>query len=108
MACPQIPWSPERLLAVAELVLSRFAGAAVESTAMVDGRGCRCHLTDLYEEISLWHRLTRHLRISENEEELGRMALEWLSAAVPAKSLVLQLLGDRFQRPATLLVAAFF
>ncbi len=90
----QMPWSPERLLAVAELVLSRFAGHRRIEALSGEAARMSAHLTDLYEEISLWHRLTRHLRISENEEELGRTALEWLSAAVPAETLVLQLLRD--------------
>jgi hypothetical protein len=90
----QTPWSPDRLLAVAELVLSRFAGSRRLELLSAEATRMSAHLTDLYEEISLWHRLTRHLRISENEEELGRMALEWLMAAVPAESLVLQLLCE--------------
>jgi putative nucleotidyltransferase with HDIG domain len=88
----QMPWSPERLLAVAELVLSRFAGSRRVDALRGEAARMSAHLTDLYEEISLWHRLTRHLRISENEEELGCTALEWLSAAVPAETLVLQLI----------------
>jgi len=87
----QSPWPPERLLAVAEIVLSKFAGLRRIEALTNEADRMSAHLTDLYEEISLWHRLTRHLRISENEEELGRLALEWLTAAVPAESLVLQL-----------------
>jgi len=90
----QIPWSPDRLLAVVDLVLSQFAGLRRIELLTDEAARTSAHLTDLYEEISLWHRLTRHLRISENEEELGRTALEWLSAAVPAESLVLQLLSE--------------
>lgn len=90
----QIPWPAERLQAVAELVLSRVAEQRRIDSLVDEAARMSLHLTELYEEISLWHRLTRHLRISENEEELGRTALEWLSAAVPAESLVLQLLSD--------------
>jgi HD domain len=90
----QIPWPAERLRTIAELVASRFAAKHRIEALASEAAQLSAHLTDLYEEISLWHRLTRHLRISENEEELGRMALEWLSAAVPAESLVLQLLGQ--------------
>jgi hypothetical protein len=90
----QTPWSPSRLLTVVELVVSRFAGDRRVAALMDEATRMSAHLTDLYEEISLWHRLTRHLRISENEEELGRLALEWLSAAVPAETLVLQLLSE--------------
>ena len=90
----QTPWPADRLLAVAQSVVGRFAAERRIETLKGEAALMSAHLTDLYEEISLWHRLTRHLRISENEEQLGSMALEWLSAAVPAESLVLQLLRE--------------
>ena len=40
-----------------------------------------------YEEISLLHRVTHNLRISEDDEQLTRLALEWLAETVPARGL---------------------
>ena len=50
------------------------------------------HLGSTFEEISLIYRLTQNLKLSSNDEELGRRALEWLAEVVPAEGLVLLLI----------------
>lgn len=50
------------------------------------------HLGSTFEEISLIYRLTQNLKLSSNDEELGRRALEWLAEVVPAKGLALLLI----------------
>ncbi|HEX7450035.1 MAG TPA: HD domain-containing phosphohydrolase [Pirellulales bacterium] len=52
------------------------------------------HLGSTFEEISLIYRLTQNLKLSSNDEELGRRALEWLSEVVPAEGLVLLLIPN--------------
>jgi putative nucleotidyltransferase with HDIG domain len=49
------------------------------------------NLSSTYEEISLLYRLTQNLKLSSNDDELGRMALEWLADVVPAESLAIYL-----------------
>lgn len=48
------------------------------------------NLSSTYEEISLLYRLTQNLKLSSKDEELGRLALDWLADVVPAESLVIQ------------------
>jgi putative nucleotidyltransferase with HDIG domain len=50
------------------------------------------HLGSTFEEISLLYRLTHNLKLSANDEELGRRALDWLAEVVPADSIALQLI----------------
>jgi len=50
------------------------------------------NLVATYEEISLLYRITRNLKISQSDEELGRAALEWMQDVVPAEGLAIQLL----------------
>ncbi len=87
----QTPWPAERLRSVADAILHRIS--TDRRVAVLEGEipKLSSHLADAYEEISLLHRLTRHLRISGNHEELCRQALEWLEETIPAESLALQL-----------------
>jgi putative nucleotidyltransferase with HDIG domain len=50
------------------------------------------HLATTYEEISILYRLTQNLRISESDEGLGLLALEWMHEVVPAEGLAIYLL----------------
>jgi hypothetical protein len=50
------------------------------------------HLAATYEEISLLYTITRNLRISRTDEELGKLAVEWMAECVPAESFAVQYL----------------
>jgi putative nucleotidyltransferase with HDIG domain len=50
------------------------------------------NLASTYEEISLLYGVTKNLRISRSEEDMGRMALDWLSEVSPADGLAVQYL----------------
>jgi hypothetical protein len=47
------------------------------------------NLSSTYEEISLLHSLTRNLRLTASDAELGRLALEWLMETMPVQSVAL-------------------
>jgi putative nucleotidyltransferase with HDIG domain len=49
------------------------------------------NLSSTYEEISLIYRLTQHLKLTSQDEELARLALEWLPEVLPAQSLAIRL-----------------
>ena len=49
------------------------------------------NLASTYEEISLLYRLTQNLKLSKSDEDLGRIALEWMKEVVPAAGLAIQL-----------------
>jgi len=88
----QKPWEPDALLRMAELYSAERAAASRAAELEHETRSLSANLAATYEEISLLHRLTQHLRISESDEELGRIALEWLGEVVPAEAFVLQFL----------------
>jgi putative nucleotidyltransferase with HDIG domain len=48
------------------------------------------NLSSTYEEISLIYRLTQNLKLSSRDDELGRLALGWLSDVIPAEALAIQ------------------
>ena len=91
-AARQIPWSPESLQRVGDLVLGHLAEQDRARGLEEEAQSLSVHLASTYEEISLLYRLTRNLKISKSEEDLGRVALEWLEEVLPAEGLALQLI----------------
>ena len=87
----QTPWPAERLLAAAQNLVQRLAAETRMSQSYDEVAKMASQLGSLYEEISLLHRLARHLRISENDEELARATLGWLADTLPVDSLALEL-----------------
>ncbi len=91
----QEPWSADMLERMAQLLLrhreSQLRVHALESEAA----SLSANLASTYEEISLLHRLTQNLKISEGDEELGQVALEWLGEVLPAKGLAMHLVALR-------------
>lgn len=81
--------------ALALRVAQRFLDAqSAENRVRQLQRECEdlsLNLSNTYEEISLLYRLTQNLKISGRDEELGRMAIEWLSEVIPAESLAIYL-----------------
>ena len=91
-AARQKPWPAESLRRMSDLVLDQLA-ANYRIEQLVDEAGTlSCHIAATYEEISLLHRLTQNLKISKSDEDLGRLALEWMEAVLPAKGLAIQLM----------------
>jgi HD-GYP domain-containing protein (c-di-GMP phosphodiesterase class II) len=88
----QTPWRPSRLMSLAEAASSRLAAEIRVQAITAEDREMSASIATMYEEISLLHRLTQHLRITESEEDLGRLALDWLGETVPAESFALTLI----------------
>jgi hypothetical protein len=91
-ACSQTPWTPESLKRISDLVLD---GARVRDRILVlqkEADNLSANLASTYEEIELLCRLTQDLKISKSDEDLGRVALEWMEGVVPAAGLAIQLL----------------
>jgi hypothetical protein len=91
-ASRQTPWSHETLERVSRLVTEQMAGNCRIEQLEKETRNLSVQLAATYEEISLLYRITQNLRISESDEGLGRVALEWLQEVIPAKGLAIQLL----------------
>jgi putative nucleotidyltransferase with HDIG domain len=87
----QTPWSPESLLRTAQLVIAQFQARQRIKQLEEEAGTLSVHLSSTYEEISLLHRLTQNLKLSEGDEDLGRAALEWMEDVLPAAGLAIQL-----------------
>ena len=89
-------WSSQRYPLAAELAL-RLSDRFVDSRAAErrvqqlerETEDLSLNLSSTYEEISLLYRLTQNLKLSSRDDELGRLALEWLADVVPAESLAI-------------------
>ncbi|MBN1909304.1 MAG: HD-GYP domain-containing protein [Pirellulales bacterium] len=90
-AADQQPWSPDVLQHTADLVSARLADRLKIEKLSRESSSLTANLSGTYEEISLLHELTQNLKLSENDEELGNVALEWLENVVPAKTVALLL-----------------
>jgi hypothetical protein len=77
-ASRQTPWLPEQLRRVAMLVLDQFAAGQQIHKLQAEAENLSLSVAATYEEISLLHRITQNLKISKSDEELGRVALEWM------------------------------
>lgn len=91
-AARQVPWPPDALERMAELVLDRVRLRRRIGELEAETDSLSVHLSDTYEEISLLYRLTQNLKISQSDDQLARIALEWLNEVLPASALAIQLL----------------
>ncbi|MHC4399645.1 MAG: HD-GYP domain-containing protein [Planctomycetota bacterium] len=88
----QAVWAPEVLERVGGLVIRQAADARRIEELEAESLSLSDHMAATYEEISLLYRITQNLRISQTDEDLGRVALEWMKAVLPAEGLAIQLL----------------
>jgi HD-GYP domain-containing protein (c-di-GMP phosphodiesterase class II) len=76
---------------MSDLVLAQAASAQRIEELEAEAGSLSVNLSSTYEEISLLYRLTQNLKLSESDEELARVALEWLEEVLPAAALGIQL-----------------
>jgi putative nucleotidyltransferase with HDIG domain len=88
----QTPWTARMLERLSRLMLEHVELQQRVEELKNESNDLSVHLAATYEEISLLHRLTRNLRLSQSDEELGRGALEWLDEVIPARGFALQLI----------------
>jgi len=79
--------SAETLRRVAAMAIAQWKSGQQIRRMEREAQQISDHLAATYEEISLLHRLTHNLKISRSDEDLAAVALEWLSAVLPAESL---------------------
>jgi len=87
----QTPWHAETIQRVCALTVEELQSRRRIDELRKEASNLSVNLSETYEEISLLYRLTQNLRLSETDEGLGRIALEWLEDVVPATGLALQL-----------------
>lgn len=85
----QTVWNAERLIAVAELAVTCWNNQTQLQIVQGENDALSGHLLATYEEISLLYRLTQNLKLSGSNDNLGRIALNWLSDAIPAEGFAL-------------------
>ena len=90
-AYSQPTWPAEALRRMSDLVLAQAASAQRIEELEAEAGSLSVNLSSTYEEISLLYRLTQNLKLSESDEELARVALEWLEEVLPAAALGIQL-----------------
>jgi HD-GYP domain-containing protein (c-di-GMP phosphodiesterase class II) len=90
-ASRQVPWSADPLRRVGEMVIDRWVSVDRIKKLEEEAESLSDHLARTYEEISLLYRLTQNLKISETDEDLGQVALEWMEEVLPAEGLAIQL-----------------
>jgi len=88
----QQPWNAGSLLRVAELAMAQWQASQRVVRLEQETVSLSDHLAATYEEITLLHRLTQNLKLSKSDEELGRVALDWLAEVLPAQALAIRLL----------------
>lgn len=88
----QTPWEPATLERVGHLVMDQMAAALRIEGLEQETEDLSINLVATYEEISLLYRITQNLKLSQSDEELGRVTLEWMGEVVPAAGLAIQLL----------------
>lgn len=86
----QTPWAPAALERVGQLVLEAVGLQHRLQDATQEAESLSVNLAATYEEISLLYRITQNLRISKSDEDLGRIALEWMEEVIPAEGLAIQ------------------
>jgi hypothetical protein len=84
-------WTPESLKHASDIVLDDARTRSRVRSLQQEADSLSTNLAATYEEISLLYRLTRNLKLSKSDEDLGRAALEWMEEVVPASGLAIQL-----------------
>ena len=84
-------WNADMLSRMGQLATEKMAGEQRQKALDKEVHDLSINLSTTYEEISLLYRLTQKLKLSSKDEELAKLALEWLSEVVPAESLAIQL-----------------
>ncbi len=85
----QTVWPARALIKLAEAVTQKFFAEVEKDLAKKEVEKLSDNLSSTYEEISLLYGVTRNLRISSSENDMGRLTLDWLIECVPAESVAI-------------------
>ncbi|HEX3869941.1 MAG TPA: HD domain-containing phosphohydrolase [Pirellulales bacterium] len=96
-----LPWCQAQTPVVANTVelVSDLLVAKLEADLRVqnledENNKLSSHITSTFEEISILYRLTHNLKLSSNCSDLAAMALNWLSAVIPAEGLLVHFVAQ--------------
>ena len=85
-------WTVDLLLRLADAVHARYKAEAQARRWSWEVEKISENLAATYEEICLLHEMTNHLRLSQSDDELGRLALERLLTCMPGEGAAIQFL----------------
>lgn len=85
----QEPWSGRQLNAVGRTTLEKIAAEQRALRASAEIEKLSDNLASTYEEISVLYGVTQNLQLSSTDEDLGKLALEWLQDVIPAEGLAI-------------------
>ncbi len=93
-------WAAKQTTNCSRQTLERMAATVIQSwirsqelaTSQKQVDQLAGNLANTYEEINLLYRLTQSLKLSQTDDELGRLALHWLMEAIPAESFAIHFL----------------
>jgi HD-GYP domain-containing protein (c-di-GMP phosphodiesterase class II) len=100
-AVQQTIWNADALLKFATAIQAQFTSEARAQHAEREIEVVSENLATTYEEISLLYTITKNLRISSTDEELGRLAIERLEECLPAAAFAIQYLPVTAEEDAT-------
>jgi HD-GYP domain-containing protein (c-di-GMP phosphodiesterase class II) len=85
----QSPWPPKAIQEVSAAIVEKTS--MQQSTAQMKRQlaDISSHLLMTFEEITLLHRLTEHLSISQSVTDICEMSVNWLNDVIPAKSVAI-------------------
>ncbi len=88
-ASRQIVWLPSTLQEVSTAIAERAAIQLSNSQLKRQMSDISSHLLMTFEEITLLHRLTEHLSISQSVIDICELSVNWLGEVIPAKSVAI-------------------
>jgi putative nucleotidyltransferase with HDIG domain len=85
----QTPWPPKAIQEVSSAIAEKTA--LQQSTAHMKRQlaDISSHLLMTFEEITLLHRLTEHLSISQSVTDICELSVNWLNDVIPAKAVTI-------------------
>jgi HD-GYP domain-containing protein (c-di-GMP phosphodiesterase class II) len=85
----QSPWPPQAIQEVSAAIFEKMS--MQQSTAQMKRQlaDISSHLLMTFEEITLLHRLTEHLSISQSVTDICEMSVNWLNDVIPARSVAI-------------------
>lgn len=85
-------WQSEQLLQLAAAAQGRLDAESKNQRLEAEIDQVSAQLSSTYEEISLLYGVTQNLRLSQTDEELASLVLDWLLECLPAEGVAIQLL----------------
>ncbi len=85
----QTPWPPKAIQEVSSAIAEKSALQQANSQIKRQLADISSHLLMTFEEITLLHRLTEHLSISQSVTDICEMSVNWLGEVIPAKAVAI-------------------